>query len=121
MPRVIHFEIPADNPERAVTFYEKVFGWNINKWEGPADYWLAMTGPDDVPGINGAITRRADRGTVTYALDVPSVDEFTQRIVEAGGSVITPKMPIPGIGWHAYCKDTEGNTFGIMEADPSAR
>lgn len=86
-----------------------------------ADYWLAMTGPDDVPGINGAITPRANRGTATYALDVPSVDEFTQRIIEAGGSVITPKMPIPEVGWHAYRKDTEGNTFGIIEADPSAR
>jgi len=121
MPRVIHFELTADNPERAVTFFEKVFGWNINKWGGSADYWLVMTGADDVPGFNGAIMRRTNRGTVTYARDVPSVDEFIQRIVEAGESDITPKMLIPGVGWHAYCKDTEGNTFGIMETDPSAR
>ena len=120
MPRVIHFEIPADNPERAVTFYEKVFGWNINKWEGPADYWLAMTGPDDVPGINGAITPRDHRVT-TNSIDVPSVDEFTTKIVEAGGSVVMPKSPVPGIGYLAYCMDTEGNVFGIIEADPSAR
>lgn len=87
----------------------------------PADYWLAMTGPDDVPGINGAITRHVDQGTVTYALDVPSVDEFTRRIVEVGGTVMTVKMPIPGVGWHAYCRDTERNTFEVVEADPSAR
>ncbi|HPT75026.1 MAG TPA: VOC family protein, partial [Methanomassiliicoccaceae archaeon] len=55
MPRVIHFEIPAEDPERAVEFYKKVFGWKIDKWEGPIDYWLVMTGENDEPGINGAI------------------------------------------------------------------
>ncbi len=120
MLRVVHFEIPADDPERAVTFYKKVFDWNINKWEGPADYWLASTGPDDAPGIHGAITPRDHKGT-TIAIDVPLVDEFTAKVVEAGGSVVMPKVPIPGIGYHAYCMDTEGNVFGIIERDPSAR
>jgi hypothetical protein len=121
MPRVVHFEIPADDPERAVKFYEKVFNWSISKWGGPVDYWLASTGPDDVPGINGAITPRMDSGVTTNTIDVPSVDEFTTKILEAGGSVVMPKRPVPGIGYLAYCEDTEGNVFGIMEMDPSAQ
>ena len=58
MIRVIHFEIPADNPDWMVKFYQSVFDWEINKWEGPMDYWLATTGPDDQPGINSAIMPR---------------------------------------------------------------
>jgi predicted enzyme related to lactoylglutathione lyase len=60
LPRVIHFEIPADNPERAVQFYQQVFGWKIQKWAGHADYWLATTGEDKEPGINGAIAEKGD-------------------------------------------------------------
>ena len=54
MPRVVHFEIHADDPQRAANFYQNVFGWQINKWEGPEDYWLVTTGADNEPGINGA-------------------------------------------------------------------
>jgi len=53
MPRPTHFEIPSDNPERAISFYEAVFGWKFQKWEGPMPYWLITTGPDSEPGING--------------------------------------------------------------------
>ena len=60
MSKVIHFEIPADDPERAVTFYKNVFDWEIQKWEGPMDYWLATAGPDDELGINGAIMPRGE-------------------------------------------------------------
>ena len=58
MPRVIHFEIHADNPERAVKFYTDLFGWQFTKWAGPMDYWLIVTGPDGQPGINGGLMRR---------------------------------------------------------------
>lgn len=119
MPRVIHFEIPADDPARAVEFFEKVFGWKIDKW-GSMDYWLAATGPDGQPGINGAIMTREVQKTTVNTIDVPSVDEFAKKIVDAGGKVIRPKTAIPGVGWFAYCLDTEGNVFGIMENDPKA-
>jgi predicted enzyme related to lactoylglutathione lyase len=121
MPRVVHFEIPADDPQRAVTFYEKIFGWEINNWGGPVDYWLVKTGNDDEPGINGAIKRRVDQGGTVNTISVASIDEATLKVVEAGGSIVTQKATIPGIGYHAYCKDTEGNIFGILEADESAR
>ena len=120
MPRVIHFEIHADDPGRAVRFYKKVFDWKIMKWKGPSDYWLVTTGEDTQPGINGAIMHRTNKGTTYNTIDVPSVDEFIQKIVKAGGKVVTKKTTVPGVGYMAYCKDTEGNVFGIMQADPSA-
>lgn len=120
MSRVVHFEIQADEPERAVKFYRKVFGWKIDKWEGPVDYWLVTTGEESELGINGAITLPMNPGTVN-TIDISSVDEFTQKIEEAGGKVVMPKRVVPGVGYMAYCEDTEGNVFGIMQNDPSAQ
>jgi uncharacterized protein len=121
MPRVIHFEIPADDPARAVKFYETVFGWRIEKWDGPADYWLAMTGEQSQPGIDGAITGRGEPTTVVVnTIDVASVDDSIAKVVASGGSVQMPKMPVPGVGYLAYCRDTEGNAFGMMQNDPNA-
>lgn len=121
MPRVVHFEIPADQPERAIKFYNDVFGWQANKWEGPEDYWLVTTGEENEPGIDGGIMRRQDpSASTTNAIDVPSVDDFTTKITENGGKVVMPKMAVPGIGYLAYCQDTKGNTFSIMQFDESA-
>jgi predicted enzyme related to lactoylglutathione lyase len=121
MPRVIHFEIHADDPKRAAKFYEKAFDWKIEKWAGPVDYWLATTGQEKEPGINGAIMRRSRKGRVWNTIDVPSVDQYLKKIVQAGGKVMQKKTVIPGVGYMAYCKDTEGNVFGIMQNDPSAK
>ena len=122
MPRVVHFEFPADDPERATKFYAGVFGWKIEKWPGPVDYWLITTGPDDHPGINGAIMRRqSPQHTVYNTIDVPSLDDFAKKVVAHGGKVAVPKTAIPGVGYMAYCQDTEGNTFGIMQEDRSAK
>ena len=120
--RVVHFELPADDPKRAIAFYEKVFGWTITKWDAPTDYWLVTTGPDDEPGINGAIIPRVMAEQVTTnTVSVASAEEFTKKIVEAGGTVIMPKMAVAGQGYLAYCRDTEGNVFGVMEMDQSAK
>ena len=119
---MVHFEITADDPDRAVAFYKDVFGWEIHKWDGPMDYWMVQTGPKEQPGINGGVTRRMGPGTGHInTVDVPSVDEFTARIEASGGTIVLPKMAIPGVGWLAYAKDTEGSIFGIMHADPSAK
>lgn len=121
MPRVIHFELTADDPERATRFYSNVFGWEIHKWEGPQDYWLIKTGENSELGIDGAIMRREQNmPPTTNTIGVPSVDEFVDKIVAAGGTVVAPKMPIPGVGYFAYCTDSEGNLFGIMQSDESA-
>jgi predicted enzyme related to lactoylglutathione lyase len=53
MPRVVHFEIAANDPDKAAAFYQEVFGWKITKWEGPQEYWLVETGEEGEPGING--------------------------------------------------------------------
>jgi predicted enzyme related to lactoylglutathione lyase len=117
------FELPADDPKRAIAFYEKVFGWTIVKWEGPFDYWQIITGPDDEPGINGAIfsRRRMAERVTTDTIAVESVDDSLEQIVAAGGSVSRPKQAVPGIGFIAYCTDTEGNLFGIIQPDMSVR
>ncbi len=115
MPRVIHFEIPAENTERAVQFYQKVFGWSITKWAGPVDYWLVTTGEEKEPGINGAITPKDNYvAATTNTIGVISYEDAVKKIADAGGTMLTPKTAVPGIGYMSYCKDTEGNVFGIM-------
>jgi len=122
MPRVIHFEIPADDPDRAVAFYKKVFGWKIENWGGPAKYWLITTGEDKEPGINGAIAEKSESvSATTNTVSVQSFDETVKKVAAAGGKVLMPKMAVAGIGYMTYCKDTEGNVFGIMQNDPKAK
>ncbi|HLL72807.1 MAG TPA: VOC family protein [Pyrinomonadaceae bacterium] len=124
MPRVIHFELGADDPERAVKFYDEVFGWKTQKWDGPQSYWLLMTGEEGQPGINGGLMNRSDNPLPTSTIntiDVPSVDDYTQKITEHGGKVVIPKGTVPGIGYIAYCEDTEGNVFGIMQFDQTVK
>lgn len=121
MPRVVHFEIPAEKPERAVKFYEMVFGWKIEKWAGPFPYWLVTTGEDKEPGINGAIMEKGNFQTTVNTIGVASVDEFLNKITSAGGRVIMPKAAVPGQGYVAYAADTEGNVFGIFQTDMSAK
>lgn len=122
MPRVIHFELTADNLERANEFYSKVFGWKINKWDGPIEYWLVSTDGGNEHGINGAIMKREDPNTSTInTIDVPNLLDYMNSIKKNGGTVLTDKITVSGVGYFAYCKDTEGNTFGIMEEDESAK
>src|SRR3954452_5285598 len=94
MGRVIHFEIHAEDPDRAQRFYTTVFGWNAQAYGGPVDYRLLTTGPDDQPGINGALLRRqgstgpADGQPVNAyvcTISVDSLDETERAVPEAGG------------------------------------
>ena len=122
MNRVVHFELPAEDPARAAAFYESVFGWKIHKWAGPIDYWMVETGTEG-GGIDGGLSGR-NPGFPTNApvnvIGVESTDATVAAIVAAGGAVMAPKMAVPGIGWLAYCTDTEGVLFGVMQSDPSA-
>jgi uncharacterized protein len=121
MPKVIHFEFVIDNPERAVNFYKTVFDWKIEKW-GPQNYWLVTAGLDSEPGINGALRLRKDAmAPVINTISVSSVDDYMKKITQNGGKVKTAKMPIPGVGYFAYCQDTEGNIFGVIQADAQAK
>jgi predicted enzyme related to lactoylglutathione lyase len=86
MPRVIHFEIQAEDTNRASKFYESTFGWKFNKWDGTEEYYLINTGPDSEPGINGGLMKRRDpNGNVYNSIKVDSVDEYIKKVEENGG------------------------------------
>jgi predicted enzyme related to lactoylglutathione lyase len=128
MGRVVHFEVHADDPARAITFYSELLGWTFNNWGGPAEYWLIATGPDSEPGINGGMIRRQgpppQTGQAVNAYvctaGVTDIDGQIDKAVRLGAQIAVPKMPIPGVGWLVYLKDTEGNIFGMMQSDPNA-
>ena len=128
MAGVVHFEIPAENKERANTFYESAFGWNLVPMQG-MDYTSAITTPSDeqtgmpsTPGaINGALFPRTDSlKTPIITIDVEDLDAALAQVESAGGSVAQPKDAVPGMGWYAYFKDTEGNIMGLWQTDSSA-
>ncbi|MHA1926826.1 MAG: VOC family protein [Candidatus Thorarchaeota archaeon] len=122
MPKVVHFEIVADDAKRISKFYEKVFDWKVQKWEGPMDYWFLMTGDEKEPGIDGAFGMRQSPDDVTVnTIDVDDVDKYVKLVEENGGEIVRPKQVIPGVGYLAYFKDTEGNLWGMMHDDPDAK
>jgi predicted enzyme related to lactoylglutathione lyase len=123
MGRVIHFEIHAADPDRAVAFYTGVFGWKVEKAGGPVDYWLVTTGPDGEAGINGAILRRmgsepsSDQAVNSFVntIEVRSLEETERAVPDAGGEQVLAGQEVPDVGKLAYFKDTEGNIFGALE------
>ncbi len=129
---IVHFEIPADDPERAAKFYRELFGWQIDRYAGSGekgmpDYWMVQTVPTDAegrpgrPGVNGGLMRRMMPGqTPVNYIAVANVVEFTQRAEKLGAKVVVPKMPVPSMGWFAQLTDTEGNIFAIWETDSAA-
>ncbi len=121
VPRIIHFEIETEDPERVIGFYEKVFGWKFSKWQSQRDYWLIKTGEDSEPGIDGDLKKGDPAGIPCSIIGVPSVDDFIKKIENEGGKVLLPKTAVPGVGYYAYFKDTEGNTLGIAQMDSSAK
>ena len=122
MPRPVHFEIPAEKPERAMQFYTTVFGWKFEKWAGPMDYWLITTGTAPEPGIDGGLMQRRDPNQpCVNTITVANLDDSVAAVLANGGAIALSKMPVPGVGWLAYCKDTDGHIFGMMQPDTSAK
>jgi hypothetical protein len=130
---IVHFEIPADQPERAAKFYQELFGWEISRYEGSADdregfeYWMVRTVPTDAqgqptrPGVNGGLMRRMTPGqTPVNYIGVANVDEFVRKAERLGAKVLMPKQPVPGMGWFAQLTDPEGNVFAIWQTDAKA-
>lgn len=129
--RVVHFEIHAADPERAMKFYEDVFGWDFPKWLETPPYWGVMTAPEGSkePGINGGLMNRmgnapseeAPVNAYVCTVQVDSYDQTHDRIIKAGGTVALPKQAIPGMAWQGYYKDIEGNIFGVHQPDKDAK
>ena len=134
---IVHFEIPADNPERAAKFYRELFGWDIQRFQGSTEgmeyrdqdfeYWMVKTvatdgsGRPTEQGVNGGLMRRMypNQPPVNY-INVESVDEFVRKAEGLGAKVLMGKSPVPGMGWFAQLNDLDGNLFAIWELDPHA-
>jgi predicted enzyme related to lactoylglutathione lyase len=120
--RVIHFEVQADDLDRAKKFYEKALGWKVeqmmSKEKGGMDYWGLTTGPDGTPGINGGMYQRGKTKITTYdcTILVDDIDKVAEAVKKNGGQITKEKDQIPGVGWFVGCLDTEGNKFGLMQA-----
>lgn len=117
--RVVHFEIPIDESDRAGMFYRDVFGWNVQRW-GDVDYWPVSAGDEAGSGSDGALTPRkaAPEGILIY-VSVDDIDATLEKIRQAGGHPLTGRMPIPEMGWYAQFRDTEGNQVGLFQRDPA--
>ncbi len=129
MSRVVHFEIHAENPERAIRFYSSIFGWEFTPWGPPGFYWTIKTGAEGAQGINGGLVPRKGpapaEGQAVNAfpctVGVAQLDEAISSVQRNGGQIVHPKNAVPGVGWLAYAKDTEGNIFGMLQPDQTAR
>jgi uncharacterized protein len=118
--RVVHFEIPCDDPQKTIVFFKQVFGWKFQQF-GTEEYWTVETGNEKDPGINGGVMKKKDPAQpVANSIDVKSIDDTVKEIEKAGGQVVVQKMPIPGVGYLAYFKDPDGNIHGLYQKDPTA-
>jgi predicted enzyme related to lactoylglutathione lyase len=130
MANIVYFTIQADDVERAVDFYRQTFGWEIEKWGGTwantDDYWLINTGTAEQPGLPGTIMKRPAPvqspllNGFMCGIESTSIDADIKAVADNGGSLLSPKVTIPGVGWVAYCRDTESNFFELRHMDPSA-
>ena len=115
MERIVHFEIPSNEPEKAQEFYKNTFGWTFQKW-GEEDYWMAMTGDKETPGIDGAVMKKRDpQQPVVNTIGVKDLDESIAKIEKNGGQIVVPKMPVGDFAVMAYFKDTDGNIMGVYQ------
>jgi predicted enzyme related to lactoylglutathione lyase len=133
MPTIVHFEIPADDVERAKKFYSNLFGWKMEKWPGTdgssssnMEYWMISTtdSKGNKASIGGGMMKRQDHQHhqhITNFIDVGSVDEYSSKIERLGGRVVVSKAAVPGMGYFAVCHDTENNSFGIWESNEGSR
>lgn len=131
--KIVHFEIQADDPERAAQFYRDAFGWTVEKWEGesPMEYWSVITGPKETKdqGVNGGLLKRpvplaegmCGSNAFVCTMLVEDYDVAAAKILAAGGKEAMPKFALAGMAWQGYFLDTEGNTFGIHQPDSNAK
>ncbi len=122
MNRVYYFEMPVEDFDRAIKFYEAVFGWKVTKEDRPSGlYYAVKTGDDSKPGINGSFFKKEEGwNQISNVISVQDIDDILEKIKKLGGEIVFPKTVINGVGYLAYFKDPEGNTFGMMQNDLKA-
>ena len=128
MHRLIHFEIQAADPARAMKFYGALFGWAFHQWNGK-QYWFIRTEDEDkMAGLNGALmlregpepTKESGVKGFVCTIEVADVDAAAKKAETLGGKLLVPKEAVPTVGYVCYVKDTEGNIFGMFQMDPKA-
>lgn len=119
---IVWFEVPADNVERAKSFYHELFGWKTERMPGGMEYWHLDTGGADASPDGGLMKRQnpGQKGITNY-IYVPSVDDYAAKVQKLGGTLCMPKTAVPNMGYFAICQDTEGNMFGLWEMNPAAK
>jgi len=125
MRKVVHFEIPAEDLERAKSFYGSIFGWELTTMPMPGGEYTTVTTtpvdqatqlPSEVGGINGGMMQRTpELRSPVITIDVDAIDDALQQVESNGGSTVTPRTEIAGMGAFAYFTDTEGNVLGLWE------
>jgi predicted enzyme related to lactoylglutathione lyase len=119
---IVWFEIPADNPERAKSFYAKLFGWKIKKFPGTKmPYWHIDTGGGNDTPDGGMMQRQSPQQPITNYIMVASVEKAAEKVRKFGGKVIVPKAPVPQMGYFVVCQDTENNVFALWERNANAQ
>ncbi|MDP4261358.1 MAG: VOC family protein [Bacteroidota bacterium] len=124
MAALIHFDISADDPERAKKFYEALFGWKAGPIAGFAGYYEIETADlNGIKGVGGGITKRQypQQSGITNFIGVASIDESMAKVTGLGGKIVQPKQAVPGYGYLTLCTDTESNLFGLFQDDKNAR
>jgi uncharacterized protein len=125
--KVVHFEVPFDDGDRARSFYKEAFGWQVMEMPDMG-YTIVMTGPSDDSGpteagfVNGGMLSREQAATQgpVIVLDVKSIETTLERIGSLGGSTVVGKTPVGDMGFAAYFTDPEGNVMGLWETTPGS-
>ena len=125
----MYFDIPASDTTRAISFYSKLFGWNFVRRDEARDYWtITQASPDGGEVIGGLAPRigfypgRPELNGFINAFvcyfPVVDIDVTLHRVAQLGGTLFQSKHHIPGVGWRALAKDSEGNVLGLIQHEP---
>ena len=122
MSAIVHFDVPAEDVERAKKFYSALFDWKYQSFPEMQYNLITTTNLDGTPGVGGGLGKRMDPSQrMTNYFGVPSIDTAMKQVSELGGKLISGKMAVPGMGFLANCMDTEGNAFGLWEENAQAK
>jgi len=121
-----HFDLSVRDLAAARRFFGDLLGWRFERFPMPYEIYRVRAGADDEPGINGTIGAVADAAitgglpATVLTIEVQDLDAMLEHVSAGGGSIVEPRMPVPGIGWYATCAEPGGLRFGLMQADPKA-